>query len=200
LKLAPAERTETYFQVGSLIVKKLTAVIVAAAFCIAPSITLAAKPATFAAPIFDTTGKRIGMATFVGVDNGTQVTVDVTSLAPGLHGLHLHEFGSCNPLRDTAGVATPFGAAGGHFDPMGTKMHKGPDGGGHAGDMPVLHADANGSARLAFFDSAVSVTGPNSIVGRSIVIHALPDNYTDTPPNGGSGGRVACGEINAPTS
>ena len=83
---------------------------------------------------------------------------------------------------------------------MGTNMHKGPDGGGHAGDLPVLHADASGNARLAFFDSNVTVGGPNTIVGRSIVIHALPDNFTDTPPNGGSGGRVACGEINAPTS
>jgi len=140
------------------------------------------------------------MATFVGVDNGTQITVDVTNLPPGMHGIHIHEFGSCNALRDTAGAVTPFGSAGNHFDPAATKMHKGPDGGGHAGDLPMLHVDVNGNGRLAFFNSAVMTSGPNTIVGRSIVIHANPDNYTDTPPGGGSGGRIACGEIGAPTS
>ena len=34
-----------------------------------------------------------------------------------------------------------------------------------------------------------------NIVGRAIVIHANEDNYTDTPPLGGSGPRIACGEI-----
>ncbi|MFN2461414.1 MAG: superoxide dismutase family protein [Candidatus Velthaea sp.] len=159
---------------------------------------LAAKPPTFMAAIFDASGKRLGFARFVGVDTGgTQITVDVSGLVPGHHGLHVHEVGSCNALRDTSGTATPFGAAGGHFDPAAAKMHKSPDGGGHAGDLPVLDVDDAGRARLAFYAVNLQVSGPNTIVGRAIVIHANPDNYTDTPPNGGSGGRVACGEIGA---
>jgi Cu-Zn family superoxide dismutase len=159
-----------------------------------PALTQSAP--TFAAYIYDTTGKQLGQATFIGVDNGVQVRVDVTGLPPGKHGMHIHEVGSCNPLRDTQGKATPFGAAGGHFDPQGTSHHLGPYGSGHGGDMPNLVVSDAGHARTTFFDDRLSVAaGPMNIVGRAIVIHANEDNYTDTPPNGGSGGRIACGEI-----
>src|ERR1700676_3917675 len=151
---------------------------------------------TFSAYIYDTTGKQLGQALFLDVDNGVQVRVDVTGLPPGAHGMHIHEVGSCNPLRDTQGKVTPFGAAGGHFDPQGTAHHLGPYGSGHAGDLPNLVVDEAGHARTTFFDDRLSVkAGPMNIVGRAIVIHANEDNYTDTPPLGGSGGRIACGEI-----
>ena len=155
-----------------------------------------AAPPTFAAYIVDTTGKAVGTATFISVANGVQVHVDAMGLVPGMHGMHIHMTGSCNALRDDKGVATPFGAAGPHFDPQGTGHHMGPDGDGHAGDLPNLRADDAGNASISFFDPKLSVLeGPTNIVGRAIVIHANPDNYTDTPMNGGSGGRVECGEI-----
>jgi Cu-Zn family superoxide dismutase len=156
----------------------------------------AAVAPTYAAYVIDPAGKQLGVATFVGVDNGVQIRIDVTGLTPGLHGMHIHENGSCNALRDTEGKATPFGAAGGHFDPQGTGHHLGPSGAGHAGDLPNLEVGDAGHARTTFFDDRLSVQeGPTNIVGRAIVIHANSDNYTDTPPGGGSGARVACGEI-----
>ncbi|GAC1421246.1 MAG: superoxide dismutase family protein [Candidatus Velthaea sp.] len=186
--------------IGSPLARRATAALAAAVLIGGATAASAAKAPTFMANIVDASGKKIGFARFVGLDtNGTQITVDVSGLPPGKHGLHVHEFGSCNSVRDTAGVATPFGAAGGHYDPAMTKMHKGPDGGGHAGDLPVLDVDDSGNARLAFYAAGLSVKGAQSIVGRSIVVHAAPDNYTDTPPNGGSGGRIACGEIGAAT-
>jgi Cu-Zn family superoxide dismutase len=159
-----------------------------------------AAPPMYEADIVNPAGKVIGSATFIGVDTGgVQITVDVTGLTPGLHGMHIHEFGSCNRLTDVNGVVTPFGAAGGHFDPQGTGHHAGPDGMGHAGDLPMINVSLVGHGRITFYDSRFSVLpGPTNIVGRSIVIHANPDNFTDTPPNGGSGARVACGEIDAP--
>ena len=153
---------------------------------------------TFAAYIVDTTGKEVGRATFVGVDTGgVLVRIDTVGLTPGKHGLHVHENGSCNALRDTEGKSTPFGAAGGHFDPAETKSHKGPTGMGHAGDLPNLVATDAGHARTTFYTDRLSVKegAPNNIVGRAIVVHANEDNYTDVPENGGSGGRVECGEI-----
>ncbi len=152
---------------------------------------------TYAAYVYDAAGKPLGQVTFVGVDTGgVLVRVDVTGLPPGLHGMHIHEIGSCNPLRDTTGKVTPFGAAGGHFDPQGSGHHLGPNGPGHAGDFPNLNVNEAGHGRTTFFTDRLSVLdGPTDIVGRALVIHANEDNYTDTPPNGGSGTRIACGEI-----
>ncbi|MCA3183531.1 MAG: superoxide dismutase family protein, partial [Cupriavidus sp.] len=45
--------------------------------------------------------------------------------------------------------------------------------------------------------SDVSVgAGPNSVVGRSVVVHKDPDDYR-TQPTGNSGGRIACGVVAA---
>ena len=67
-------------------------------------------------------------------------------------------------------------AAGGHYDPANTGKHLGPQGEGHKGDMPVLTVDASGKATKA-------VTAPHLTVadvkGRSIMIHAGGDNYSD---------------------
>ena len=157
----------------------------------------AAGPPTYAAYIVDATGKQVGMATFIGIKGGgVQIHVDTSGLAPGVHGMHIHINGSCNALRDDKGTVTPFGAAGGHFDPGGTMHHMGPDGDGHAGDLPNITASDAGNASTSYYAPRLSVLdGPNDIVGRAIVIHANVDNYTDTPMNGGSGGRVECGEI-----
>jgi Cu-Zn family superoxide dismutase len=169
-----------------------------AALLATASVAAADKPPlTYAAYVVDPAGKALGTVFFLSVDGGTQVRVNLSGLPPGQHGMHIHEFGSCNPLRDTEGKVTPFGAAGGHFDPMDTKSHMGPDAGGHAGDLPMLEVNYVGSGQSTFFIKSLSLTGPNSIVGKSIVIHANPDNYTNDPPNGGSGGRIACGEIGA---
>jgi Cu-Zn family superoxide dismutase len=165
----------------------------------APRGATAAPPPAFAAYIVDPAGKPLGTATFIGVDTGgVEIHVDVTGLTQGYHGMHIHENGSCNPLLDMTGKVTPFGAAGPHFDPQGAGHHLGPDGAGHAGDLPNINADQAGHAVTTFYDDRFSVkNGPTNIVGRSIVIHANQDNYTDDPPNGGSGARVACGEIGA---
>ncbi len=152
---------------------------------------------TYAAYIVDPAGKEVGRATFVGIDTGgVLVRIDTMGLTPGRHGMHIHETGSCLALVDTTGKSTPFGAAGAHFDPASTSHHAGPSGMGHAGDLPNLTATGSGHARTTFFTDRLSVKGGgNNIVGRSIIIHANEDNYTDEPMNGGSGGRVECGEI-----
>jgi Cu-Zn family superoxide dismutase len=164
-----------------------------------PRAASAAPPPTYGAYIIDTTGKEVGSATFIGVDTGgVEIHVDVSGLTPGLHGMHIHANGSCNALRDTTGKVTPFGAAGPHFDPQGAEHHLGPSGAGHAGDLPNIEADLAGHAVTTFYVDRLSVAqGPTNIVGRAIVIHANEDNYTDVPPNGGSGARVECGEIGA---
>ena len=85
--------------------------------------------------------------------------------------------------------------AGGHYDPGNTGRHEGPNGNGHLGDLPVLAVDATGTATVAIVAPRVQLS---DLAGRSLMVHAGGDNYSDTPsPLGGGGARVACGIVPA---
>jgi superoxide dismutase, Cu-Zn family len=145
---------------------------------------------TATAPLFDTSGARVGVASFSDGDGNTQMGVSVTGLQPGEHGMHIHETGTCTPPS--------FESAGSHLNPA-SKQHgllnpQGP----HAGDLPNLGVEADGSADTAFTVSAsLLAEGPGSMLGkerRAFVIHADPDDQK-TDPSGNSGARVVCGVI-----
>jgi Cu-Zn family superoxide dismutase len=86
-------------------------------------------------------------------------------------------------------------SAKGHFNPHG-KPHGAPRSAErHAGDMPSLRADANGTAKLDTELDILTVTsGPASVVGRGLIVHADPDDYK-TQPTGNAGARLACAVI-----
>jgi len=135
-----------------------------------------------------------GKAIFEEMPDGTvRITVKARGLAPGGHGIHVHEGAHCGG----EGAAH----AGGHFDPDASKVHAGPQtaiGTHHAGDLGNIRADARGRAKLVLTTKQLTVAaGPRSVAGRAIVLHANPDNLTNEPANGGSGPRVACGLIEA---
>jgi Cu-Zn family superoxide dismutase len=138
-------------------------------------------------------GAPLGTATFVDSAQGLVITPKLSGLLPGEHGFHIHDKGDCGPGMNQGKPAAGF-AAGGHYDPAHTKKHLGPlSTAGHRGDLPVLVVDSRG-------DATEAVTAPNLTVeqirGRSIMIHAGGDNYSDTPaPLGGGGARIACGVI-----
>ena len=87
-------------------------------------------------------------------------------------------------------------SAGGHFNPLGkphARSRRPPS--GITGDMPMLVADASGNATLTTELDLIQVgSGANDIVGKSVVVHKDPDDFT-TQPAGNSGPRVACGVI-----
>jgi len=62
--------------------------------------------------------------------------------------------------------------------------------------MPVLVADASGkaTARAELRSMTIGGDGASDIVGKSVVVHADPDDFR-TQPAGNSGARVACGVI-----
>ena len=138
-------------------------------------------------------GARLGKVTFTDTAHGLLITPSLSGLPPSEHGFHIHDMGNCGPGINEGKSAAGF-AAGGHYDPGHTKKHLGPfSTAGHRGDLPLLVVDAQGNA-------AQPVTAPHlnvdEIRGRSIMIHAGGDNYSDNPkPLGGGGARIACGTI-----
>ena len=138
-------------------------------------------------------GQSLGTVTFADSVQGLMITPKLSGLPPGEHGFHIHDKGVCGPGMNEGKPAAGF-AAGGHYDPANTKKHLGPlSTVGHRGDLPVLVVDSHG-------DAIQAVTAPHlkveEIRGRSIMIHAGGDNYSDMPkPLGGGGARIACGVI-----
>ena len=113
---------------------------------------------------------------------GTLVKVEVGNLPlpsesyfGAFYGMHIHENGNCTP---------PFDKTGEHFNP-GSMPHP-----MHAGDMPALLGN-KGYAFSIFYTERFIV---DEILGRSIVIHRMPDDYI-TQPSGNSGEKIACGVI-----
>lgn len=126
-----------------------------------------------------------GTVTFEKVQNGVLIKADIEGLTPGKHGFHIHEKGDCGNNGENAG---------GHFNPTKAK-HGGPDDAErHVGDLGNIEADANGHGHYEKVDKVVQLTGKDSIVGKSIIIHEKEDDFK-TEPSGNSGSRVACGLI-----
>jgi len=173
--------------------------VIAFAGCASKSGT-AAKPASASEPMFGRTksavatlspaasGATLGIVTFAASGNQVDVHIVATGLPPGsVHGFHVHETGNC--------ASPDFTSAGGHFNP--TKQPHGPQTGPHhMGDMPSLLADPAGKIDTTFTIEGVSLGGADGYVGRAVILHAGPDDYT-TQPTGNSGGRIACGVIAA---
>jgi Cu-Zn family superoxide dismutase len=135
-----------------------------------------------------TQGSKVaGTVTFTKTDKGVRVQADVTGLAPGKHGFHIHEYGD---------ASSPDGmAAGGHFNPH--KMDHGAPTAEkrHVGDLGNIEADASGHATYDLLDPALGFSGATSILGRGVVVHEKPDDFGQ--PTGNAGGRVAVGAIGA---
>lgn len=144
-------------------------------------------------------GEVAGHAELRETAEGVEVSIEVRGLSPGLHGFHIHTTGVCAPGPDAAtGQTVAFGAAGGHFDPGHSQRHGqpgSPPNMAHAGELPNLSVGADGRGTLRYVNRHVSLSNPaTSVVGRSLVVHERPDDYTSNPA-GNSGPRELCGVI-----
>jgi superoxide dismutase, Cu-Zn family len=132
-----------------------------------------------------TRGNKVeGRVTFTQTDNGVQVKGEISGLAPGEHGFHVHEFGVWSPDGK---------AAGSHFNPTAQKHGEREASKRHVGDLGNIKANENGNAVIDFVDPSLTFHGPNSIIGRGLVVHEKPDDYSQ--PVGNAGDRVAVGVI-----
>ncbi|HEX6882156.1 MAG TPA: superoxide dismutase family protein [Planctomycetota bacterium] len=128
-----------------------------------------------------------GTATFSEQKGGVLVEVSVTNAPPGWHAVHVHEKGDCS--------AADGSSAGSHFNPAGHKHGSPHASEHHAGDLGNMWVDEKGSGHHVLLMPALAVAdGPNSVRGRSIIVHAAADDLV-TDPTGNAGGRIGCGVI-----
>ena len=126
-----------------------------------------------------------GTVEFTQEVDGVRVIASLTGLTEGDHGFHIHEKGDCSAADGTS--------AGGHFNPFGT-AHGAPDATErHVGDLGNITADASGDAAYNRLDTHLDLDGANSIIGLAVIVHALPDDFSQ--PTGAAGARVGCGVI-----
>jgi Cu-Zn family superoxide dismutase len=97
-------------------------------------------------------------------------------------------------------------STGPHFNPAGKKHGAPTDEERHAGDLGNVVATADG-CEWEMEDSQIPLSGPNSIVGRAVVIHELEDDLgkgdsseigtqgKTSCTTGNAGARLACGVI-----
>lgn len=153
----------------------------------AASVSAAMALATPAGP-----GASMGTITAADTPKGVAFKLDLHGLPPGEHGFHIHEKPSCDPATAADGKVTPAGGAGAHLDPAQSRMHMGPMGEGHLGDLPRVSVAADGTARATLVAPHLHSIG--EVKGHALMIHAGGDNYADQPaPLGGGGARLACG-------
>jgi len=149
-------------------------------------------PKSAHADIMDAKGAKVGTAKIKAVKDGVQISVKVTGLAAGEHGIHIHTVGKCE------GAA--FASAGGHFNPTSAHhgMNNAADPHPHLGDLLNLKVGADGKGSATIVAKGVTLgDGANSLFhegGTAIVIHAKADDLM-SDPSGNSGDRIACGVI-----
>ena len=132
----------------------------------------------------DSTAK--GNLKFQQKDGSVLISGSISGLKPNAwHAFHVHENGSC---------ADAGNAAGGHINPT-AKPH-GMHGAGdhHVGDLPALRTDSKGVALVDITSDSVALSGPNSVIGKAVIVHADDDDYT-AQPTGNAGARIGCGII-----
>lgn len=144
-------------------------------------------PSSAAAVIYPTRGNKVtGIVRFIQKKEGIHVTAQITGLTEGKHGFHVHEYGECSSHD---GMCT-----GDHFNPTNAPHGAPTNKIVHVGDLGNIVADKDGNASYNEINPHMTLFGPNSIIGRGLIIHADPDDLT-SQPTGNSGKRIGCGVI-----
>ena len=122
-----------------------------------------------------------GTVKFYGAGDGVLIEAIIfglphdTTHTSHFYGFHIHENGDCTQ---------PFGKTGNHYNPANMPHPE------HAGDLPPLLGNT-GFAYSVFYTDRFTV---KEILGRSVIIHNSPDDFT-TQPSGNSGTKIGCGVI-----
>jgi len=162
----------------------------------------------------DGEGNSVGTVAVRELVNGTLFVAELEGLAPGAHGFHIHERGTCEPPG--------FQSAGSHLNPTGAKHGFDTEGGPHVGDLPNIRVADDGTAVAEFFSAQIvlksptvasragtaatgagtgasaagtTANGPFPLLdndGSAIMIHDHSDDYADMDS---AASRIACGVV-----
>ncbi len=142
------------------------------------------------AALVNSNGQSVGEATLKEMSDGVKIQVKFSGLPPGIHGLHIHAVGKCEP--------PDFKSAGDHFNPYEVQHGMLNTQGAHAGDLPNIMVGSNGTADAEILAERITLgAGENSLFqrgGTSLVINATRDDER-TDPLDDAGDHIACGVI-----
>jgi Cu-Zn family superoxide dismutase len=122
-----------------------------------------------------------------------RISGPTSALAPGAHGVHIHEVGICE--------APGFTTAGSHLDlgPAGSNLPVDANHPYHTGDVPNLIVSSLGNGFLSHISSRITLSpGPLSIFdtdGSAVIVHLNPDRGQPGVTGASGGARIACGVI-----
>jgi Cu-Zn family superoxide dismutase len=139
----------------------------------------------------DSSGAAAGLvAVTAAAKGGVLVSVDLHGLPPGWRALHIHGRGDCSDHADhfmkAGGHAAAEGQAHGFLNPDGP----------HAGDLPNIWVNADGTAKAQFYSNLITFDALTDEDGSAFMVHAEADDYRSQPA-GNAGTRLSCGVIDA---
>src|SRR5689334_5474120 len=133
--------------------------------------------------LVNSAGQAIGTVRAWQTAGGIAFRIDARGLPHGVHGIHVHPIGRCDP--------PDFASAGTHWNPTGKQHGLNNPLGPHAGDMPNVTVAANGVLQETVILPHANMAELLDADGAAILIHANADDYV-SQPSGNSGPKIAC--------
>ncbi|KAL8920684.1 MAG: hypothetical protein Q9172_004398 [Xanthocarpia lactea] len=131
----------------------------------------------------------------------TTISYDIQGNDPSAkRGMHIHQFGDNTNGCTSAGPHLQQLIGFRQVNPF-SKEHGAPsDPVRHVGDLGNYETDDQGNAKGTVNDELIKLIGPESVLGRTIVVHSGTDDlgrggHEQSKLTGNAGGRPACGVI-----
>ena len=137
------------------------------------------------ATFLGTDGEETGRVIVTDGPLGVLMRVDLSGIAEGFHGVHLHQVGDCSD------PAAGFKASGSHINPAGNAHGLMNEDGHELADLPNLYAHHTGHIRSELFVHRTTLGQLRDGDGFAVLVHANEDDHV-TQPIGGAGARIAC--------